>query len=77
MFSSDPATKDIIRKAIDSTNRNNFVGNIVQFLNDEGLDGVDIDWEYPESVSNAYSITFFSPWLSLRFTTIAKHTAYR
>ncbi len=31
--------------AADNTARANFVNNIVQFLNNYGLDGVDIDWE--------------------------------
>src|SRR5690348_4277576 len=31
-----------------STSRNNFVNNIVNFINQYNLDGVDIDWEYPD-----------------------------
>ncbi|PVH92114.1 glycoside hydrolase family 18 protein [Periconia macrospinosa] len=57
-YSNDPTTKDIIRNALTSSGRQTFANNIAQFLNDEGLDGVDIDWEYPESVSNAYGIFF-------------------
>src|SRR5262245_16202055 len=30
-----------------STYRTNFVNNIVNFVNQYDLDGVDIDWEYP------------------------------
>ncbi|CRG90584.1 hypothetical protein PISL3812_07628 [Talaromyces islandicus] len=46
-FSTDPATYDDLRGAMDSKNRDKFADNIVKFLKDEGLDGVDIDWEYP------------------------------
>ncbi|KAL6712340.1 hypothetical protein ACN47E_000217 [Coniothyrium glycines] len=45
-YSTEAATYNIIRNAI-INNRETFATNIVQFLNDEGLDGVDIDWEYP------------------------------
>ncbi|KAF2729337.1 glycoside hydrolase family 18 protein [Polyplosphaeria fusca] len=40
------ATYNIIRTAI-INNRDTFASNIAKFLNDEGIDGVDIDWEYP------------------------------
>ncbi|SPJ78830.1 uncharacterized protein FTOL_07221 [Fusarium torulosum] len=36
----------IIRNAI-ITNRETFATNLAKFAKDEGLDGVDIDWEYP------------------------------
>ncbi|KAF2132617.1 carbohydrate-binding module family 24 protein [Dothidotthia symphoricarpi CBS 119687] len=45
-YSTEAATYNIIRSAI-INNRETFATNIAQFLNDEGLDGVDIDWEYP------------------------------
>jgi hypothetical protein len=40
-----------------STYRNNFVNNMVNMVNQYGLDGVDIDWEYPDNgtSSNNYS----------------------
>jgi GH18 family chitinase len=56
--SNDAATKDIIRNALTAGGRQTFAKTIAQFLNDEGLDGVDIDWEYPETVSNAYKHLF-------------------
>ncbi|MFY0255342.1 glycosyl hydrolase family 18 protein [Chitinophaga sp. 30R24] len=39
--------------AANSTYRNNFVTNIVNFVNQYGLDGVDIDWEYPDAGASA------------------------
>jgi len=45
-YSTEPATYNIIRQAI-IDNRNTFATNLAQFVEDEGLDGVDIDWEYP------------------------------
>lgn len=45
-YSTELATYNIIRSAI-ITNRQAFVNNLVQFVKDEGIDGIDIDWEYP------------------------------
>jgi len=45
-YSTEPATYNIIRSAI-LNNRDAFANNIAQFVKDEGIDGVDIDWEYP------------------------------
>lgn len=50
-YSTEAATYNIIRQAI-IVNRETFATNIAQFLNDEKLDGVDIDWEYPGVSSN-------------------------
>lgn len=44
--STEPATYNIIRSAI-INNGNTFANNLAQFVKDEGIDGVDIDWEYP------------------------------
>jgi hypothetical protein len=45
-YSTEAATYGIIRSAI-IDNAESFASNIAQFVNDEGIDGVDIDWEYP------------------------------
>lgn len=45
-YSTEPATYNILRQAI-IDHADDFTQNIAEFLEDEGLDGVDIDWEYP------------------------------
>ncbi|OBT63858.1 hypothetical protein VE03_06561, partial [Pseudogymnoascus sp. 23342-1-I1] len=45
-YSTEPATYNIVRSAI-INNRETFVANIVEFVKDESIDGIDIDWEYP------------------------------
>lgn len=37
-----------VAMAASSTARNTFVNNVITFVNNYGLDGVDIDWEYPD-----------------------------
>jgi GH18 family chitinase len=44
--STEPATYNIIRSAI-IEHRDIFASNLAQFAKDEGIDGIDIDWEYP------------------------------
>lgn len=46
-YSTDSATYDVLRQAMNPENRDVFGTNIAKFLAEEGLDGVDIDWEYP------------------------------
>ncbi|KAJ7191007.1 glycoside hydrolase superfamily, partial [Mycena pura] len=46
-FSTDPSTYNIFREGVTAANRDALVSNIVNFVNQYGLDGVDIDWEYP------------------------------
>jgi GH18 family chitinase len=44
---SDLNNQDFQSMAANSTYRNNFVNNLVNLCNQYGLDGVDLDWEYP------------------------------
>ncbi|KAL5358871.1 hypothetical protein BJX96DRAFT_173834 [Aspergillus floccosus] len=46
-YSTDPKTYDKLRQGMTAANRNTFADGIVKFINDNGLDGIDIDWEYP------------------------------
>ena len=48
-FSTDPGTYMIFRNAVSSqANRAVLISNIITFVNDYDLDGVDWDWEYPD-----------------------------
>lgn len=44
-FSAEPATYFIFRDAVNPANQDTFVANIVAFVQDNDLDGIDIDWE--------------------------------
>ena len=46
-YSTEPATYNRLREAMNPTNVDTFAGNIVSFILTTGLDGVDFDWEYP------------------------------
>jgi len=46
-FSTSPDSAPIFRQGVTADQRATFVNNVVKFLNDNGLDGVDFDWEYP------------------------------
>ena len=46
-FSTDPSTYNIFREGVTEANRITLAENIVDFVSANGLDGVDIDWEYP------------------------------
>ncbi|OKL55218.1 hypothetical protein UA08_09514 [Talaromyces atroroseus] len=48
-FCTDPSTYMIFRDVVASeSSRSTLVNNIVTYMNDNNLDGVDIDWEYPD-----------------------------
>ncbi|KAK2024007.1 family 18 glycosyl hydrolase [Colletotrichum zoysiae] len=46
-FSALPGTFMILREAAKPANRELFKKNIISFLNEHNLDGIDLDWEYP------------------------------
>ncbi|KAJ9293520.1 CAZyme family GH18 [Paecilomyces variotii] len=46
-FSTDPTTYFIFREGVQPANQDTFVANIVSFVTENDLDGIDIDWEYP------------------------------
>lgn len=39
--------------AANATYRNNFVNNLINFVNQYNLDGIDMDWEYPDAGASA------------------------
>ncbi|OKL59815.1 hypothetical protein UA08_04984 [Talaromyces atroroseus] len=47
-FSTGADTYMIFRDAVTSANRDTLVSNVVSFLDEYDLDGVDFDWEYPD-----------------------------
>jgi hypothetical protein len=46
-FSTDPSTYSIFREGVTAANRLTMATAIANFIKNYGLDGVDIDWEYP------------------------------
>lgn len=46
-FSTDPGTYNIFREGVKPANRLKMAQSIANFIKDNDLDGVDIDWEYP------------------------------
>lgn len=46
-FSTDPSTYSIFRDGTKPANRETMAKNIADFITSYGLDGVNIDWEYP------------------------------
>ena len=46
-YSTEPATYNRLREAMNPANVDTFANNIARFISDTGLDGVDFDWEYP------------------------------
>ena len=46
-FSTLPGTFQILRNAVLPANRDKFKNNLIAFMNEHNLDGIDLDWEYP------------------------------
>ncbi|HEX5723856.1 MAG TPA: glycosyl hydrolase family 18 protein [Longimicrobiaceae bacterium] len=46
---SDGDDSGFVQMAASSSTRTTFVNNVVTFVTNYGLDGVDIDWEYPDA----------------------------
>ncbi len=46
-FSTNESTYSIFRQGVKDANRVTLAENIAKVITDNGLDGVDIDWEYP------------------------------
>lgn len=46
-FSTLPGTFQILREAVLPVNRDKFKNNLIAFMNEHDLDGIDLDWEYP------------------------------
>ncbi|KAI9376021.1 glycoside hydrolase superfamily [Aspergillus egyptiacus] len=46
-FSTSPDTYTIFRDAVKPENMETFAQNVVSFLHEQDVDGLDIDWEYP------------------------------
>ncbi|KAL4782104.1 glycoside hydrolase superfamily [Aspergillus varians] len=57
--SANSAAYDVLRRAMDPPNVDTFILNILEFIEDNDLDGVDFDWEYP-GASDAPSVVSFS-----------------
>ncbi|KAH7014631.1 glycoside hydrolase superfamily [Microdochium trichocladiopsis] len=49
VFSNEPGTLYIMRQGVKPANRQKFADNIIKFVIDNKLDGVDFDWEYPSA----------------------------
>jgi GH18 family chitinase len=46
-FSTDADTYDVFREGVTEANRATLIDNLVSFVNQYDVDGVDFDWEYP------------------------------
>ncbi|KAI0539137.1 putative glycosyl hydrolase, family 18 [Xylaria digitata] len=46
-FSTAPGTFQILHETVLPANRETFKNNVIAFINEHGLDGVNLDWEYP------------------------------
>jgi GH18 family chitinase len=59
-FSALEPTYRILRNAVKPENRNTFRNNLLKFVEDHGLDGVDLDWEYPGVCCRDFPSLFIS-----------------
>ncbi|PKK52047.1 hypothetical protein CI102_2177 [Trichoderma harzianum] len=46
-FSTGVASYEVLRKAMSPESRDRFVSNVVSFVKEANIDGIDLDWEYP------------------------------
>ncbi|RFU79626.1 glycoside hydrolase, superfamily [Trichoderma arundinaceum] len=60
-FSTNPSTYTIFREGVTAANRLTMATKIANFIKDNGLDGVNIGWEYP-----GYEHSLFSLYACLR-----------
>ncbi|EFA79685.1 hypothetical protein PPL_07376 [Heterostelium album PN500] len=51
-FSTDVDTRPIFRNTLSFINRATFIGNLISFIEENRLDGVDFDWEYIYLITN-------------------------
>lgn len=47
VFSAEAPNYQILRNGVKGPNRDKLATNLVNYVVDNGLDGLDIDWEYP------------------------------
>ena len=55
-FSTEADTFPIFREGVTAAQRQTFANNVVKFVVDNNLDGVDFDWEYPGKSISLYSL---------------------
>jgi GH18 family chitinase len=60
-FSTDHDTSPIFATGVSDANRELFATNVVQFLKDNKLDGLDFDWEVSFSRTRCMRRTDFVP----------------
>ncbi|OJJ04322.1 hypothetical protein ASPVEDRAFT_54512 [Aspergillus versicolor CBS 583.65] len=62
---------EVLRKALDPANVDGFITNILEFVEQHNLDGVEFDWEYP-GVSFLYTaLTFAQPFQATDLQTVS------
>ncbi|KAL0938067.1 chitinase [Colletotrichum truncatum] len=49
VFSAEAPNYPIFRNGVKAENRNKLADNLVKYVVDNGLDGLDLDWEYPSA----------------------------